>query len=593
MRMAALPILLVGASVGASAAEWIKITSPNFELYTTAGERTGKGAIKHFEQVRAFFLDHMAIKPSSPNKVRLVGFNSEKEWEPYKPNESAAAFYLPTPDRDYIVMKSLGEHFYQIAVHEYVHLLVKHSGVKAPVWFNEGLADFYSTVLQVGKKVRVGMFEPGRHQVLLSSSWMPLETLLRVNHDSPEYNERNRTGLFYAQSWALVHMLYFDQRYRDAGDKARAAILSGQSSSKVLTTTYNKALGEIQRDLRGYIRQDWQSVAHVDARIDAKVDAPMVEKAAPVDSQLTLAHVVSYTRGKEQAKAMYTKLAAEYPDNVEAQESLAYIHFREGEEETAARHFARASQLGSKNTQALRTHAYLLQRKDGSKEEAVAVLQRIVSLDPEFLDARLQLGYLLMGLRRYGQAYSILAEVKTLKADKAPALFRAMAYCLTNLNNPEAAKNTALRGKQYATDESDIAELDRILSWVEYAQNRAAPLAAPAESEATDVRRQVESQLSGEIVGRWKWLNEDAFATGKFVELVCMSDTAVLRLDIGNRVVSLLMQDPDKILIRGSDQGTIEMTCGPQPGKTVVVGFSPKVDEATKTDGVVGSLEFR
>ena len=51
-----LPALLAFASV-ASAAEqkWVKATSANFEVYTTAGEKKAREAIVYFEQVRSFF----------------------------------------------------------------------------------------------------------------------------------------------------------------------------------------------------------------------------------------------------------------------------------------------------------------------------------------------------------------------------------------------------------------------------------------------------------------------------------------------------------------------------------------------------------
>ena len=36
---------------------------------------------------------------------------------------------------------------------------------------------------------------------------LPLQTLLTVDHDSPLYNEGNRRSTFYAQSWALTHLI--------------------------------------------------------------------------------------------------------------------------------------------------------------------------------------------------------------------------------------------------------------------------------------------------------------------------------------------------------------------------------------------------
>ncbi|MGO4884351.1 MAG: hypothetical protein ACLP59_26545 [Bryobacteraceae bacterium] len=78
--------------------------------------------------------------------MHIVVFRSDKEFAPYAPNEVAAAFYLGAQDRDYIVMKNAASDEFPVAVHEYIHLLVKHTGIAAPpVWFNEGLAELYST----------------------------------------------------------------------------------------------------------------------------------------------------------------------------------------------------------------------------------------------------------------------------------------------------------------------------------------------------------------------------------------------------------------------------------------------------------------
>jgi hypothetical protein len=41
----------------AAADQWVKLATPNFELYTTAGEKKGREAILYFEQVRSFFLE--------------------------------------------------------------------------------------------------------------------------------------------------------------------------------------------------------------------------------------------------------------------------------------------------------------------------------------------------------------------------------------------------------------------------------------------------------------------------------------------------------------------------------------------------------
>ena len=85
---------------------WIKITSANFVLYTTAGEGSGRDLVRHFEQVRSFF--GQAFGESRPNAkpACIIAFGHEKEFEPYRFNESATAFFHAGSSHDFIVMSS-------------------------------------------------------------------------------------------------------------------------------------------------------------------------------------------------------------------------------------------------------------------------------------------------------------------------------------------------------------------------------------------------------------------------------------------------------------------------------------------------------
>ena len=39
----------------AAETRWIRIASSNFDMYTTAGERSARATLQYFEQVRSFF----------------------------------------------------------------------------------------------------------------------------------------------------------------------------------------------------------------------------------------------------------------------------------------------------------------------------------------------------------------------------------------------------------------------------------------------------------------------------------------------------------------------------------------------------------
>jgi len=102
---------------------WLKITSANFELYTTAGERSGRDLIRHFERVRSFFLQAFGSRLPASLPARIIAFRNEKEYQPYRPNEFAAAFFQPGAMHDFIVMSDASSEHYPVAVHEYTHLM--------------------------------------------------------------------------------------------------------------------------------------------------------------------------------------------------------------------------------------------------------------------------------------------------------------------------------------------------------------------------------------------------------------------------------------------------------------------------------------
>src|ERR1700720_4695592 len=110
-------LLALGSTQPTFAAEqWLKIKSSNFELFTTAGEKKGREAILYFEQVRSLF-NKLAKSGSGPvTPVRIIAFNSEKEYKPYRFNESADAYYQGSRERDYIVMKSIAPENYPVAI---------------------------------------------------------------------------------------------------------------------------------------------------------------------------------------------------------------------------------------------------------------------------------------------------------------------------------------------------------------------------------------------------------------------------------------------------------------------------------------------
>src|ERR1017187_9765062 len=179
-------ILLIAAAITAAGAQpdpWLKITSVNFELYTTGGERSGRDLVRHFEQVRSFFVQAFGDRLPDAKPACIIAFRNEKEFEPYRPTEFAAAFFHAGVAHDFIVMSNTSSEHYPVAVHEFTHMMVHEGGREYPPWLTDSRFSIISNLQPLGKKIRVGQDIPGRMMTLQRERWLPLAPLLAVDRN--------------------------------------------------------------------------------------------------------------------------------------------------------------------------------------------------------------------------------------------------------------------------------------------------------------------------------------------------------------------------------------------------------------------------
>src|SRR6185503_8105540 len=96
MRKLLLIAVLTGILSPVQGAEpkWIRMPSADFEIYSSASEGDTRRVLQYFERVRSFFEQAMGagvVKRREP--VRVIVFGSKKEYEQYRPNDFATAFY--------------------------------------------------------------------------------------------------------------------------------------------------------------------------------------------------------------------------------------------------------------------------------------------------------------------------------------------------------------------------------------------------------------------------------------------------------------------------------------------------------------------
>lgn len=598
-------LLLISADPAPGAeSHWIRLRSADFEMYSRASPRAACDTLREFEQVRGFFLQASGKPPSKPMPVRLVVFGSAKEYEPYRYNEFAVAYYHQTFDRDYIVMSRSGADTFPLAVHEYVHLLVHHAGLKLPPWLNEGLAELYSTLRPMGDKILVGDLIPGRRQALLDEKWVPLATILAADQNSPYYNEKNKAGSLYNEGWALTHMLNLRAEYRPKFSELLQSIAAGEDSAQALLKIYERSVQQVEKDLRAYLGGVAFQGVLVPAKLEKAGGEVPVEPLPDFDAQLMFADLL-YSPGKEAlVQAALERLVRQDPKRSEPYRGLGYLEWRAGRREAATQQFGKAYERGDRDPKLLWDYGRLLLSEHG--EEAVRVLSELLSLDAGRIDVRLELAEAQLRVNQAQAALQTLGAIRVVTPADAPRFFRVAVYAHLHNGDPKSAEETAKRFREFAKTDEDRAAAERLIG-LAAPRNTSADVApveratvAPVETaDAREPRLQRREPVpeSKEPPGQEPLRPAPPppgrlSASGRFVGLDCRGKQARMTIETAAGRKVFLVEDPTKVAILSGTNGPVDFVCGPQktPLKVEVGYDKPPANQGL--DGVVRTLAF-
>jgi len=215
--LAALPWLGAAAQ---TQAEWHRIDSPNFVVIGEVGAPELSDVATQFEGFHETLRRVLGESVTSTVVPTIViAFPSDRAFAPFMPIVQGKTLevggrFLGAPDINYVAIVSDGRPGrLRTLFHEYAHLVMSNMSRHVPVWLSEGMAEYYSTfeLTQEGHEVVLGS-PIESHVALLAETLkkarlLTLEELLNVDKYSPLYNENDRRSVFYAQVWALTHLI--------------------------------------------------------------------------------------------------------------------------------------------------------------------------------------------------------------------------------------------------------------------------------------------------------------------------------------------------------------------------------------------------
>jgi tetratricopeptide (TPR) repeat protein len=548
-----------------AADHWLRLTTQGFELYTTASEKQARDTLRHFEQVREFFLQASPIRSLGDSPLRIFLFDNESQYKPFRPSELTVAFYVATPARDYIVMGDRASNDYGPSIHEYMHLIVRHSGLKLPTWLNEGWADVYSTLRPMGKDTAVGDLLPERMKTLAGDEWMSLDALDAVNTNSPTYHEASRVGIFYAESWALAHMLYLSPDYKDSFGKFVIALNNGKNTGEALQIAYDRSSASVFQDLRAYFERKRIYGRVFETRI-GNVDEKVVSAALPAfDSQLALTDLLVATGKRDEARAEYASLEREQPDRPDLNQSIGNLALWNKDLSGARQYFAKAFDAGNADPQLCFDLAVLDREAKQPPAKIIPILERSLQSKPDFTEAKVQLGLVRIEARDFPGAIAMLMSIPRITSQSAPSVYCGLAYARIQTGDLEEARGDAQTCAKWAKTDAESARAQRISKLIE-ARSKPSVAVRPGEK----LQR---------VVGIAR-------------DLECAPEGNRLRIAIRNKLAVFDMPDLAAVELPAAPSAVFSLNCGALKPARIGVEFAPPRSAMETSVGIVRRLEY-
>lgn len=618
---------------------WISVRSKNFFLIGNASEKEIRQVGLRLEQFRFVFTRLFPnIRFNTPVPTTVIVFKSISSYAPFRPSPTIAGYFQKGQDVNYITLTTEltgGQDPFNVIFHEYTHLLVNNTFENAPLWFNEGLAEYYSTFkITDDQKIALGT-AIGNHVFLLRDSKMlPLKTLLAVDHKSPHYNEAKKQGIFYAESWALMHYLLIGKTGRvEQLAKFLDQLNANVDSEKAFQDSFGMSFEVMEKELRNYVKQDRYNV--INGHFEHKLELDKTTESVPLteaEAQAYLGDLLLHVNSRDCETYLQKALKLD-PNLAMAHASLGMAYFRQGKVDEARASLERAVAANSQNYLAHYYYAYALSRQTPEEgqplsggyttEQAAKIrehLKKAIELRPD-----------------YPESYNLMAFVSMVTGDDLKETIESMkqilsaspgrhdfAFTLAQLyaRNGDYKQARTMLEQLIKSDadevirqhsESVLAQITRIEenagTYDQLKPQRRADGTAPAlikattESSGTEsttadnnpqpaaasdpsayLREVLRPPAAGETQLQAKLLRLECDAKG-VITFVVQTDNGLLRL----RAASF-----DEVEITTYDTSVKgEITCGERkPANPVIVNYVPNTDKKIKADGTVKSVEF-
>jgi tetratricopeptide (TPR) repeat protein len=393
--------------------QWVEVNSPHFSVITDGGEKRAREVATKFEQMRAGFGAIFAKVSLNTAPLEIVAFRNSKELRQFSPLYDGkpvelSGFFLgngghgspgASQDRQYIALDLAQDSSWGTVFHEYAHLLINSNFPPSPVWFDEGFAEYCSTLKVDKKEVILGQVKPENLEILRQVRWLKLVDLLSVGHDSQIYNRGDQRATFYAQSWLTVHFIWTKGLMKQTSAYIKMTQEQRVPVPEAIRRSFGMEPEALQKAVEDYFRAGEATSLHAPA--PAGIDAIQFTSHPlnDIDVKSVMADLDYHSRDyRGRGITELQQLLALQPENVTANRDLGYEAMQTSDWDKAGEYFKHAVAHDVKDPQVHYLLAMMMSRNGmggGTPEDTETIRKELataIALEPDYAEAYNLLG---------------------------------------------------------------------------------------------------------------------------------------------------------------------------------------------------------
>ncbi len=344
---------------------WLEVHSTHFTVITDAGEKKGREVALRFEQMRSVFallLGKERLNQSVP--LTILAFKNDKSFYQVAPLRHAPGqaqaqqahgqpaqlqpaqvqpidvpgFFLAGDDQDFIVLNVSEEESWRAVAHDFAGMLLNFNYPPAQGWFDEGLAQYFSSIHVDNKQVEIGgdpALRPSVNHDLAGSqrdanaaksftellggqTWLPLPQLFTVKPDASTRNQGTQDALYQAESWIVMHYLLHEKKLPETGTYFNLVLNQHVLVEDAIQQAYGMSSAQMEKAVKDYFHAQAALFASLGA---ARLATPNAANAAvdpmyrfpslvgPDDSAITAKPIP-----ESDERALYAEVATRIPE---------------------------------------------------------------------------------------------------------------------------------------------------------------------------------------------------------------------------------------------------------------------------------------